>query len=460
MSVLGVFCPFWSDEGPHFILPHFQGMMKTLGIDVSIIDLNIEAAVVLKDSWYDLVQNNNGIWNKSQIVSNSVEKSGIIERIDKAIDIQEPTWLFFLGVNIASYQVVRFLIKNVRSKFSNRIRIAVGGPLCVVIKESVNFFPEADLIWQGTLESAIPILIEQQKLTQDYSCHRFLPDYTDIDYTKYSKPERLSYMLNYGCRFRCRYCHEGSQYDQEITRPTSRLANHLKTIVASLPTVKYVRFFDSSLNSNHSQFLDILDELDGENLLWVCNLVPMPYVNQSFGTRMRSSGCMHINIGVESGSVAVRKLMGKPTQLDVVEYCIRELHAAGVDVSINLMIGYPGETENDFNETLLFTSRVADFVSHVAVSITGIFAGTPLFAEAEKLGINLNGDAHNDILFFHWSLREGTNTLPVRIERLQRIETHLEQFGLKDFITPDNGDDERRAKVMLQKYKDTPCKFS
>lgn len=42
-NLLGVFCPFWSNEGPHFVLPHFQGMMKTLGADASVLDLNIEA---------------------------------------------------------------------------------------------------------------------------------------------------------------------------------------------------------------------------------------------------------------------------------------------------------------------------------------------------------------------------------------------------------------------------------
>lgn len=460
ISVLGVLCPFWSDEGPHFILPHFQGMMKTLGVGVRIIDLNIEAAIALKERWNELIQNRDGVLNNQQIVIDCIEKSGIVERLDNAIDIQKPTWLVFLSINIVSYQTVLFLIRHIRSRFSKRIRIAVGGPLFLGLKESNNFFSEADLVWQGTLESAIPIFMGQQKLTHDYTCHRFLPDFTDIDYNLYSRPEQLSYVLNYGCRFRCRYCYEGSLYSKEIRRPTLGLSNHLKTLFNALPTVKYIRFFDSSLNSNHEQFFDILDELDGENLPWVCSLMPMPYIDRSFATRMRSSGCIHVNIGVESGSIPVRKLMGKPTQLEVIESCIRDLHASGVDISINLMVGYPGETENDFKETLLFTSRVADFVYNVNVSITTIYAGTPLFTEVEKLGIHLNGGAYSDIMFVHWNLADGSNTLSIRNERLQRIETHLEKLGLKNTQLLDTEALRLRAKLILQKYADTPYKIS
>jgi len=444
ISVLGVFPPFWSDEGPHFILPHFQGMMKSLGVDVQILDLNIETAITLKERWSGLSQNDDNIWNKPQNVADCIKESGIADKLINAIDIQQPSWLIFLSVNIASYQVVRFLIKNVRTRFSRmKVRIAVGGPLCVGLKDSVNIFPEADLVWSDTLETAIPIIMGQyaKEITQNF---RFFPDFTGIDITKYSCPQRLTYILNYGCRFHCRYCHEGAQYTKEIRRPTSGLSNYLKTLLATLPTVKYIRFFDSSLNSSHSQFFEILDELDGQNILWGCYLAPMPYVNRTLGMRMRSAGCIGVNIGVESGSNAVRKLMGKPTPLDVVESCIRELHAAGIYIAINIMIGYPGETENYFNETLLFISKVANFVHDVAVNITGIFAGTPLFTDAENIGIHLNEDK-NGFSFNRWTLSDGSNTPFIRDERLLRIESHLENLGLKNMRLPDTGDPGFRA---------------
>jgi len=455
MSVLGVFPPFWSDEGPHFILPHFQGMMKGLGVSVQIIDLNIEVAAALKERWDSLSQNWDNIWNRPRDVGDWLKQSDVVDSLVKSISLQQPDWLIFLSVNIASYQVVRLLIRSVRTRFREmKTRIAVGGPLCVALKNSVNIFPEADLVWSGTLESAIHVLFGQhtEKVNQNYSSCKFFPDFTGIDYSKYSNPHRLPYVLNYGCRFNCRFCHEGAQYAQEIRRPTFGLSKYLKTLLTTLPTVKYIRFFDSSLNSSQNQFLDILDELDGKNILWGCYLAPMPYINHSIGTRMRSAGCIGVNLGVESGSSTVRKLMGKPTQLDVVETCIRELHAVGIYTTINLMVGYPGETENDFHETLLFISKMADVMSDVAVNITGIYAGTKLFADARKLGIILNGDIQNEFSFNHWTLADGSNTPSIRNERLLRIESHLESLGLKNMRLPDTGDPGLRALEHSNNY--------
>jgi len=448
VSVLGVFSPFWSDEGPHFILPHFQGMMKPLGIDVQILDLNIESAIALKEKWCGLSQNEDNIWNRPENIADYMTKYGIADKLAEAIAVYKPMWLIFLSVNIASYQVVRFFIKDVRTRFSiMNIRIAVGGSLFVGLKDSANIFPEADLVWEGTLESAIPTIIGQsvKEIPQDFSTYRFFPDFTGIDITKYSNPQRLPYVLNYGCRFNCRFCHEGAQYAHEIRRPTSGLSNHLEALLMKFSTVKYIRFFDSSINSDHGQFLDILDELNGKNIRWGCYLAPTPYIDRSLGLRMLSAGCIGVNIGVESGSNTVRKLMGKPTQLDVVEYCIRELHAVGMYIAINLIIGYPGEVENDFNETISFINKIANCVNDIAVNIIGIYAGTTLFTDAEKLGIHLNGNIQNEFLFNHWSLADGSNTPPVRKERLLRMESHIESLGLKNMRLPDTGDPGLRA---------------
>ena len=109
------------------------------------------------------------------------------------------------------------------------------------------------------------------------------------------------------------------------------------------------------------------------------------------------------------------------------------------------MVGYPGETESDFNETLQFTSRMAGFVSCIVANKTGIYAGTLLFADAEKLGINLNGDVHHEFLFNYWELADGSNTHAIRQNRLLRMESHIERLGLKNARSPDAEDEGARA---------------
>ncbi|MCL2646067.1 MAG: radical SAM protein [Phycisphaerales bacterium] len=445
--ILGVFPPFWRDEGPHFVLSHFQGLMKSLGADVRILDLNIEASLALKERWGDLSRNCDNIWNEPQDVAGCIEKSGIANLLAKAIAAHQPSWVVFLSVNAARNHATRLLIREVRARFHEKIRIAVNGPLCLGQKDAAAIFPEADLVWSGALESAIPGLMGQcdKGTLHDFSEREYFPDYSGMDMSKYSKPEQLIYTWNFGCRFRCRFCLQGAQYAQEFRRSPLGLSGRLQKLLTDFPTVKYIRFYDGSLNADKNLFHDFLNELDGKNILWGGHLTPMPYLDRSIGERLLSAGCLGVNIGVESGSDSVRKLMGKPNSLDVVEFCIRELHAAGVYVSINLMVGYPGETENDFNETLRFTSRMAEFVSCIVANKTGIYAGTPLFVDAGKLGINLNGDVRHEFLFNYWELADGSNTQTIRQERLLRIESHIESLGLKNARSPDAEDEGTRA---------------
>ena len=448
-SLLGIFCPFWSDEGPHFVLPHFQGMMKTLGAEASVLDLNIDAAEALKSDWLGLSGNSEGIWSNPESIVKWLRAAGIPDILKKALADQQPSWVVFLGVNVASYHVARYLMREICAAFSgNGVRVAVGGPISFDLEDPIEAFPEADLVWHGTLETALPHLIGRPAAVapQGSSIPRFQPDFTEIDMARYSRPERLTYLLNYGCRFHCRFCHEGAQYCREVTRPTAGLADELKMLLASLPTVRYIRFFDSSLNSDHGQFLGLLNELDDGGLLWGCNLTPTPRIRGEVAQRMASAGCMGVNIGVESGSTAVRRLMAKPVpRIDVVESCIKELYAAGIDVSINLIVGYPGETENDFEETLRFLDRIAHLLSDVAVGKTGIYVGTPLFEQTTSLGIQLNGDIQKEFVFNHWALAGGSNTPTIREDRLRRIELHLANLGFKNARFPDAEDSGRRA---------------
>ncbi len=448
-SILGVFCPFWSREGPHFILPHFQGMFRSMGMNATILDLNIECAEALPGDWSLLSSNSGGLWSDPYRIVKVLERASLTERLLQAVKAARPSRVVFLSVNVANYHVVRYLIRQLRSDYSSdELQIAAGGPLCLHLEKPSEAFPGADFVWSGTLESALLHLTGclAPEPGPGAAIPRFRPDFTGIDMGRYACPERLTYLLNYGCRFQCRFCHEGSHYGREVARTTAGLAGELLGLVRSLPTVRYVRFFDSSLNSDHQQFLALLDELHGVDLRWGGYLTPTPLIGDTVARRMAEAGCLGVNVGVESGSTAVRRLMAKPaSRIEGVESCLRALHHAGLDVSINLIIGYPGETDKYFEDTLTFLDRLAPILSAVAVGKTGIYVGTPLFEQVATLGIELNGDREGEFVFNHWSLADGSNTPEIRATRLLRAEERLASMGLMNARTAGMEDPGLRA---------------
>lgn len=448
-SLLGIFCPFWSDEGPHFVLPHFQGMMIDLGVGASVLDLNIAAADAMKTDWPHLSGNGDGIWSNPEEIEEHIRRAGISEILRKALVDRRPFWVLFLGVNVAGYHAARCLMRDLRAAVQGtKTRIAVGGPVCFHLEDPSAAFPDADLVWKGPLESAFPHLLglEPPQAVPDSPIPRYRLDFTGIDLAKYSRPERLPYLLNYGCRFRCGFCHEGAQYREAVSRSVRGLADELMTIVSTLRCVRYIRFNDGSLNGDMRQFSELLDELSRGDLLWGCNLAPSPGIDDRIAERMAAAGCLGVNIGVESGSTTVRSLMKKPfPRIDAVESCIRCLHAAGLDVSANLIAGYPGETEKQVEETIAFLDRSTPYLSDVRVGKAAIYAGTPLFGQAAALRIRLNEDLRKGFVFNHWSLSDGSNTPAVREDRLRRLESHLSDLGFKNAASSGGEDAGLRA---------------
>ena len=438
VDALGVFCPFWPVGDPHFIMPHFQGTMRAVGLVPAVLDLNIACAEGLGEGWPAALGNVDGLWSDPPRVSQAIEASGVAELLLAAILRRKPAWILFLGVNVASAHAAAYLMRRVREAYGEEtVRLAVGGPICSHIGDGGGLFPLADVVWDGALEQALPVLFASASNSASAMRERLLqrvrPDFTGLDMEKYTQPEQLTYLLNFGCRFNCRFCHEGSQHRRELARPTDGLAAELRSVMTSLPAARYVRIFDSSINSDHQQFLMILDELSGAGIQWTCWLSPTPKIDAKIAQRMVAAGCIGVNVGVESGSTAVRKRMGKPVpHVDMVEMCLRNIHSAGIMISIGVMVGYPGEEDEHFNETLDFLSRTADLVSYITAGKAAIFKGTPLFDLVCEWDIMLMGDLDKEFVFNHWRLRNGSNTPDIRAGRLSRLLNHMSLLGIGD----------------------------
>jgi len=63
------------------------------------------------------------------------------------------------------------------------------------------------------------------------------------------------------------------------------------------------------------------------------------------------SGCSGIQVGIETGSPALLKLLGKPLTGDKVITLAERLYAVGIKLIANFIFGLPGETEDDFQKS-------------------------------------------------------------------------------------------------------------
>jgi radical SAM superfamily enzyme YgiQ (UPF0313 family) len=122
------------------------------------------------------------------------------------------------------------------------------------------------------------------------------------------------------------------------------------------------------------------------------------------------SGLRHIGFGTESGSEEVLLRMEKHHQrIDDMFEAARKCRQAGIRTTFNLILGFPGETDDDRRKTFRVMAAIARRFDNVSFSpnIFTPYPGIPAWAELTKLGVR-----QPDSLQAWSDLSLGTSILP------------------------------------------------
>jgi tRNA A37 methylthiotransferase MiaB len=132
-------------------------------------------------------------------------------------------------------------------------------------------------------------------------------------------------------------------------------------------------------------------------------------------------------LGIESGSDNVLLKMGKLNKTPTAEKVLKRAKGAGITVAINIMIGFPGEHQQDFEDTLEFLRRNQPWIDRLdSVSTVQIVDNTPLMQKAVQLGVILpERNPHN-----RWYTLDG-NTIEERQRRLRIVLESAQELGIE-----------------------------
>jgi radical SAM superfamily enzyme YgiQ (UPF0313 family) len=145
------------------------------------------------------------------------------------------------------------------------------------------------------------------------------------------------------------------------------------------------------------------------------------------------SGVSHMGFGTESASQPVLKLMNKHHQnVEQMVQTARKALLANIRVTFNVIVGYPGETEADRQQTFSIMSDIAREYSNVSFSpnIFTPYPGIPIWPQLKEMGV------HEPQSLEEWQiLALGRNILPwLQGEELRRLRRSLEYFLLNNQI--------------------------
>jgi radical SAM superfamily enzyme YgiQ (UPF0313 family) len=195
----------------------------------------------------------------------------------------------------------------------------------------------------------------------------------------------LPVMGSRGCPNRCTFCCRVMGFKIRY-RDTKLLIEEIETMVSDY-AMDEVYFEDDNFTVNRQRAIAFLDSFIERNLgiyIKFANGIRADAVDAEVLEKMKKAGCYSISFGIESGSPRVIEMMRKNLSLEKAKENVKIAKSMGLLVGANCIIGYPGETVADIEESLDYFMNL-DLDSMAVVNLIP-FPGTEVRRICEEKG--------------------------------------------------------------------------
>jgi tRNA-2-methylthio-N6-dimethylallyladenosine synthase len=284
--------------------------------------------------------------------------------------------------------------------------IGVGGCWAQSVKEEVFArFPFVDVAFgPGQVHKLAEFLTSDSITAQGFfefeGFTGHLPD-------KRSREFQAWVQISVGCNMRCSYCIVPSTRGREVSRPAGELVAEVTRLAAD--GVREVTLLGQNVNSygrdlaeGRTSFAELLAQIDAiDGIERIRYTSPHPKDMRAdviLAHRDLPSVCEHIHLPLQAGSSQILKAMRRTyTRERYLERValIRE-HVPDAAITTDIIVGFPGETEADFAQTLEVCEEVG-------------YDGAFTFVFSPRRGTEAG------------ALTEGLVHHEVKVERMQRL---------------------------------------
>ncbi len=305
---------------------------------------------------------------EAQTTARAMEERGWSRNVE-----QEPVdavLIFTCCVTNTAAAKSRKALYQYRRRYPKAVMVMAG---CYVQVDSPAIVG-ADLLVGSSLYMQIPDLIEQYQ--KDFTARIVVQPLAELTFAKagpdvFTEQTRAYLKIQDGCNQCCSYCiiplargHERSMPFREAVRQAARLSVHHREIVLTgIHTGRYGYGTGFTLADLIER---ILEETDIRRLR--ISSIEMNEIDaRLIGLLQNPRLGRHLHIPVQAGNDRVLAAMKRPYQTASYLRKLEEIRAAAPDISIStdLIVGFPGETEAQFRETMDFIDRCAFSFLHV-----------------------------------------------------------------------------------------------
>jgi radical SAM superfamily enzyme YgiQ (UPF0313 family) len=184
-----------------------------------------------------------------------------------------------------------------------------------------------------------------------------------------------------GCPYTCKWCSTAVYGQSYRRRPADLVAEELKMLKETY-NPDGIWFVDDVFTVSHKWIEKFHEEVIKQDAIipFEC-ITRAERLNDHVLQLLKEAGCFRIWIGAESGSQKIIDAMDRRVDVDVVKTAIQKTNALGIESGTFIMVGYPGEDEQDINETIDYLKAANP--THFTITVAYPIKGTSLYNEIE-----------------------------------------------------------------------------
>jgi len=251
--------------------------------------------------------------------------------------------------------------------------IGVGG--CVAQQEGERLLkkvPHLDLVFGTQNIHKLPDIVEQVRMLHrrpvEIAFYRDPSYMEDPDGRTQVQGAKAFVTIMQGCNKVCSFCIVPHVRGREVSRPSEKIISEIESLVRQ--GVKEVMLLGQNVNSygklsageiSFAELLRRVDAVEGVERIRFTTSHPQdlsPELIDAFATLAKL--CKHLHLPVQSGSDSVLTRMRRGyTRREYLDRLLRlQARASGVALSTDIIVGFPGETEEEFVDTLELLTQV------------------------------------------------------------------------------------------------------
>ena len=273
----------------------------------------------------------------------------------------------------------RQVLRKVKDENPNSIVIAVGCYVQVA-KEKVDEMEEIDLclgnVEKKDIVSKLEEYIEKNKKenTEIIDVNKET-EFQEMGYITFSEKTRATVKVQDGCNNFCTYClipyargRIRSRKRENIIEEVKKIAQKgiKEIVITGIHIASYGKDFKDDYRLIN--LLEDLDKIDGIERIRLGSLEPT-IVTEEFAERLSklNSICDQFHLSLQSGCDDTLKRMNRKYSCDeffrVTE--ILRKYFKNVNLTTDIIVGFPGETEAEFQKTYEFLSKIRFYKMHI-----------------------------------------------------------------------------------------------